>query len=297
MSRRLRVCPAIVRHILMNILFTGVIAVSTAAAQVESPRGVVVQNAPIFLLADATRTPLRIAASGTNLEIVNVNGAWINVRFNDPEFGARVGYIEAKFVKVTPPSRLRPLDLSFPVAQPQTQAQRTEQTTDGERATDSPRQLSVPVPAQATHTRQGAWFNVGLGYGSFGCENCPGRADALSGGLSVGGTINQKLLLGVGTSGFYKSESGQWFSVSTLDARLRFYPMLASGFFVTGGMGLGSLRTAYDTDMGVGVILGLGWDIPVGSRVSLTPFWHGFAMRSSLVDANVGQLGLGVTIH
>ena len=44
-------------------------------------------------------------------------------------------------------------------------------------------------------------------------------------------------------------------------------------------------------------MIGAGWDLRVGRNVSLTPFYNGFAMRSSLFDANVGQIGLGVTIH
>jgi hypothetical protein len=44
-------------------------------------------------------------------------------------------------------------------------------------------------------------------------------------------------------------------------------------------------------------MLGVGWDIRVGRNVSLTPFWNGFAMSNSNGDANVGQFGLGFTIH
>ena len=73
--------------------------------------------------------------------------------------------------------------------------------------------------------------------------------------------------------------------------------MRTSGFFLTGGPGVGSIRYAGDSEFGVGVVLGIGWDIRVGRNVSLTPFYNGFAMSNSLVDANVGQLGLGVTIH
>jgi hypothetical protein len=52
-----------------------------------------------------------------------------------------------------------------------------------------------------------------------------------------------------------------------------------------------------DSETGVGVLLGLGYDIRVGNNVSLTPFWNGFAVHTSNTDTNVGQLGLGVTVH
>jgi hypothetical protein len=54
---------------------------------------------------------------------------------------------------------------------------------------------------------------------------------------------------------------------------------------------------AGDSEFAVGVMLGLGWDIRLAKNVSLTPFWNGFAMSNANVDANVGQLGIGFTIH
>src|SRR2546427_12637490 len=50
-----------------------------------------------------------------------------------------------------------------------------------------------PALAQHSQTRQGFWFNVGLGYGSLGCQGCSGRTGGLSGGLSPGGTLTPKL--------------------------------------------------------------------------------------------------------
>jgi len=156
--------------------------------------------------------------------------------------------------------------------------------------------------AQAGHARQGFWFNGGLGYGSLGCQDCSGREGALSGGLALGGTLSQKLLLGVGTNGWTKSENGATLTVGTLTALARFYPSATGGFFLLGGLGIGSIHAEIadfgsDTETGVGALVGLGYDIRVGPNVSLTPYWNGFAASTSNADANVGQLGLGVTVH
>lgn len=91
-------------------------------------------------------------------------------------------------------------------------------------------------------------------------------------------------------------------TAGTLDARVRFYPSATGGFFLTGGLGLGSISAdidgfGSDSEVGVGLLLGLGLDIRVGTNVSLTPFWNGFAVRTSNSNANVGQIGLGVTLH
>jgi hypothetical protein len=109
-------------------------------------------------------------------------------------------------------------------------------------------------------------------------------------------------LLGVGTTGWYKSEDGVAVNVGTLDARVRFYPSTRHGFSLTGGLGLGTVSLGVagfgsESETGVGLMLGLGWDIRVGRNVSLTPFYNGFAVRTANADAYVDQFGLGITIH
>jgi hypothetical protein len=160
-----------------------------------------------------------------------------------------------------------------------------------------PRAPATPPADEEEPLREGVWFSVGFGFGSLGCENCIGRDSGLSGGLAVGGTLNQHVLLGVGTTGFARSVDGDLLSVGTLDGRVRVYPSRSSGFFLNGGIGLGSLSYLGESEFGLGVMLGLGWDIRVGRNVSVTPFWNGSAMQNSNVDANFGQLGVGITIH
>jgi len=156
--------------------------------------------------------------------------------------------------------------------------------------------------AQNAQIRDGFWFSGGLGYGSLGCDNCGSRTGSVSGDLSLGGTITPRFLLGVGAAGWTKSEQGATLTVSTLDARVRFYPSRTGGFYVTGGVGLGSVRGDVSgfgsaTETGVGTILGLGWDIRVARNASITPYWNGFAMKNANTDANVGQMGIAVTLH
>lgn len=156
--------------------------------------------------------------------------------------------------------------------------------------------------AQRVHERGGFWFNAGLGYGSLSCKDCEGSEAGLSGGLSLGGTINPRFLLGIGTTGWTKSEDGSTLTVGTLDARLRFYPSVAGGFFLTAGLGLGSISAdlagiGSDAETGYGAVVGIGYDFRIATNVSITPFLNGFAVSTSNADANVGQIGLGITVH
>ena len=162
----------------------------------------------------------------------------------------------------------------------------------------APAPAPAPEPTRAPLVREGFWFSGGLGLGSVGCQDCEGeRWNGLSGGLSLGGTISPKFLLGIGTSGFSRTIDGETVSVGTLDTRIRFYPSNYHGFHINGGIGLGSLSIDGESEFGAGVMFGVGWDIRVGRNWSLTPFYNGFAMASESADANVGQLGLAVTIH
>jgi hypothetical protein len=162
---------------------------------------------------------------------------------------------------------------------------------------------AAPVLAQNAQARHGFWFSGGLGYGSLGCEGCAGRSGSWSGGLSLGGTLSPKFLLGVGTAAWTKSELGGSFTVGTLDARVRFYPSAGGGFFLTGGAGVGSVTAGFNfgnatiTETGVSMLIGIGMDLRVGSNVSVTPFWNGFGVRTSNGNSNVGQLGVGITVH
>jgi hypothetical protein len=287
------------------VAFALIFVPSITAAQ---NTGTVKTNAPIFVTSTpgVNAIPLRVAAVGTVLNVIGGEGDWLQVQFQDPRWGQRTGWVDTKHVRISHPN-LDPIDLSIRDT-PANEAAASRMGVGTAQAGTStqnsvgiePRQrdpLARNPMSGRPQTREGLWFNVGLGLGSQGCQDCLLRDNGLSGGLSVGGRISDRVLLGVGTAGWAKEIAGETLSVGTLDARLRFYPARTSGFFLTGGLGIGSLSYAGESEFGLGAILGLGWDIRVGRNISLTPFYNGFAMSNSLVDANVGQFGIGVTIH
>jgi hypothetical protein len=168
---------------------------------------------------------------------------------------------------------------------------------------------SIPTPgaqarqsADGKRSRQGIWFNGGLGYGSFRCRGCDGRVGSSSGALALGASLSQKVLLGVGTNVWNMSESGGRLTAGTLGAVIRFYPSANAGFFLLGGLGVGTIYgkragTEGESQTGYGTLVGLGYDILVGGNVHLTPFWNRFAGNTDETDFTVGQIGLGLTVH
>ncbi|HEX7122116.1 MAG TPA: outer membrane beta-barrel protein [Gemmatimonadaceae bacterium] len=160
---------------------------------------------------------------------------------------------------------------------------------------------AMPLAAQQSSERQGFWFNLGLGTGSFGCSDCGDRVNGFSGGLAIGGTINEHVLLGAFTNGWTKSEDGATLSAGTLVAGVRVYPSKTNGFFLLGGLGIATIDVDLGpfsgSEQGTGGVLGLGWDIRVAPGFSLTPYWNGIGMKLEGETFNVAQFGLGLTIH
>src|SRR6266498_571602 len=84
-------------------------------------RARVISPAPIFVAPGAAQ-PLVVAQAGTLLEVIRTEGPWLNVAFKDERYGRRIGYIQAKYVRlddspspsVTPPPTSELLKLSNP---------------------------------------------------------------------------------------------------------------------------------------------------------------------------------------
>lgn len=157
------------------------------------------------------------------------------------------------------------------------------------------------VSAQNPQTRSGLWGQFGLGIGSYGCEGCSGRESGGAGTLALGGTLSSKVLLGAGVNVWTKEVSGVDVTAGTVTAMIRFYPSATGGFFLVGGLGYGSLQLSSGgtsiSESGAGALLGLGLDIRVGQKISLTPFWNGNGISIDGGNSNFGQLGISLTVH
>lgn len=95
------------RHALLTVLLIAWFAPggSPTGAQSRTNRltAITATSAPVFVLPDNTRTPLRVLPPGTRLRVLREAGDWLRVEFPDPRWGPRVGYIERKHVDMGPP--------------------------------------------------------------------------------------------------------------------------------------------------------------------------------------------------
>jgi hypothetical protein len=172
--------------------------------------------------------------------------------------------------------------------------------------------LSVPLAAQrGTERHHGLWFSGGLGYGSaiVTCGDCVGakREDGVSGFIAFGGTPNPQLLVGAQSVGWTKSEQGVSVTLGTLAFLAQWYPMREGNFFVKGGAGISGYHASgfgqTDDHYGFGMLGGIGYDLPVSAKLSITPVlsysagWLGTVDGLTGVHQNVLQAAVALTAH
>ena len=158
--------------------------------------------------------------------------------------------------------------------------------------------LTPVASAQAPIARHGFWGAFGLGYGANGLScsgGCSFNSDAKGGGLTValklGGTPSPRVRLGGEVNLWTKDHSGLTESVGNISAAVYFYPSARSGFFVKGGVGVASFQLSQggstESADGIGVLTGLGYDIRVSRKVSLSPIANFyFGHDGDLTDAS-----------
>jgi len=182
--------------------------------------------------------------------------------------------------------------------------------------------LFVASTASAGHPqeRQGFWIGFGGGYGSAdaSCDDCDGegREGSYTAFIKLGGTLNERVQLGFEGNGWIKEQEGVTLTLGSATGTVTFYPQASSGFFLKGGVGVSFVDTDFKvgslsvtvSKTGWGVLAGLGYDLRVGSNVSLTPcvnYYYGkpgdldFGDGETLAGwkQNVVAFEIGITFH
>ena len=97
----------------------------------------VTTNAPIYAAAQETPTPLRVAAVGSRLRVLSTEQDWVQVEYNDPVLGRRVGWVLRHYISLGSHD-LQPMDLSVPQAPPVPPAPGQPAVVPPEAATSGP---------------------------------------------------------------------------------------------------------------------------------------------------------------
>ena len=177
----------------------------------------------------------------------------------------------------------------------------------------------VRRPAAPLNDRAGYSLSLGLGGGSnaLTCTGCvTNRENGASGYLRVGKGMTPSLMMGLELNGWNKTKNNVAGRTGMLSAIAQYYPSLTNGFFVKSGAGMGRTTiedrsvTPYDKlqSTGFGYQFGLGYDMSIARRWSITPYVNYLATAgakaelngvtsSEKLDANYVQYGLGLSWH
>jgi len=179
---------------------------------------------------------------------------------------------------------------------------------------------ALTIRAQSTHDaphRSPFHFSIGAGQGSVGvtCDGCEfdfsNRVNGFSGVMRVGGAVSNHLVLAVEGMGWIKNEAAVERRIAAASVVGLLYPSASAGFFLKGGVG--DMRGVFENDgdyvasNGIAPQAGLGFDIPIGGGVSLTPYVNALLSTNTSLDANgynlpvtlnpyVVQAGMSLTV-
>ncbi len=163
---------------------------------------------------------------------------------------------------------------------------------------------AAPVGLQAqavAHARQGAWFSVGPAYvTAWSTGPYSGRHRVEGGALRLGGGwgVNQAVQVGVGLTApvaYDPAAQDETIDISlAATGVLRAYPSPTAGLYLSGGLGVGAVRTT--DEPGFAVEAGIGYDLSLGRHASLTPQLNVLRIGDRYRPTTYGQLGLAVTV-
>jgi hypothetical protein len=155
--------------------------------------------------------------------------------------------------------------------------------------------LAWPAMARAQTQAPGKFLiSGGIGYGSAdaNCDGCGGdREHGAAGYFRLGFTVAPKVVLGLEANVWAKqleieSDVTTTLAFYNVSGTVTFYPR-NTGLFIRGGAGVALTSMDIDVDgstisadlgSGPGAIVGVGYDIPVSRRLSITPgvnVWYG----------------------
>jgi hypothetical protein len=77
-------------------------APNVQAPRTGSPDGITLAAAPVYLRPDASRVPLKTLETGTPIRVLQQQGDWLQIEFPDRQWGPRIGWIQRRFVQLTP---------------------------------------------------------------------------------------------------------------------------------------------------------------------------------------------------
>jgi hypothetical protein len=169
---------------------------------------------------------------------------------------------------------------------------------------------AAPAAAQHAQRRAGFTFGVGLGYGwmGLGCDDCAGgeRDGGLAGNIMLGAALAPTVVIGAEATGWSRTGDDASLYFTNVSGAVYFYPMAVQRLFLKGGIGTslvkavtgsGAFGSQLESERGMGLLLGAGYDLHLGANPTVTPVVNYFRGSFAGSRANLVQVGLGITFY
>lgn len=77
----------------------GLLGTAASAQKTARNTATVIANAPIYIAAAVSPVPLRVLEPGTPVNVLEQQGDWVMVQFDDPQWGRRTGWVQRSLLK------------------------------------------------------------------------------------------------------------------------------------------------------------------------------------------------------
>ncbi len=156
--------------------------------------------------------------------------------------------------------------------------------------------------------RDGFWIGFGLGGGTeqFELDNDPaGYSQEITRPtfyLKLGGTPSQSFLIGGELFAWVNDAAGVTETLSSAMFIAQWYPARQGAFFLKGGVGITDNSFEFDdgfrsSKTGFGGVVGLGYDIRVGRKISIAPTVDFIGHKYDGFEERMVNFGLGLVFH
>jgi hypothetical protein len=117
-------------------------------------------------------------------------------------------------------------------------------------------------------------------------------ANGGTGWLTLGGTLSPNVRLAGDIQGFSPNDNSN-FDMGTSTVAVLFYPSASGNFFLKGGVGAAEVSFKGPgpdgNGVGFGSVLGAGYDIMVGKKISITPQFTIFGGQTGDIEDSAGN--------
>ena len=159
-----------------HLALVAFLCLAPAIGHAQQTTATVISNAPIYVRPEVRSPPLRVAAAGTRLNVLKVEGDWAQVEFKDPSFGRRIGWVQLRLLEIRQ-AALEPMDLSVTETRPTTTSSTAQAAPTQAGSVDSPPAKTqtpgessaikaAPVPGRLMDAKSafvvndGVWFKL-----------------------------------------------------------------------------------------------------------------------------------------